>query len=237
MKKRKSPKAHRVKTQHPRYDVSDYNRGKGQGKQVVRPQGAVDRDNYWRDHHERVISSDKFREPDNLRWIPEDEWRRLVMINNVSPEENVLLYIDPTTTATPYFDGMLADKGYYINAKGKSFDIVWMSPDGYFSAIAKNRDKPMTNSMERKAVNDETARKYADMMKSGILFPMPNIDEYGSQEGRHRARALEMLGVRRMPVMIIRDKINPNEMPPPERDDEWKITDEFRAWKLRINKK
>jgi len=72
-------------------------------------------------------------------------------------------------------------------------------------------------------------------MKSGTLFPMPNIDEYGGQEGRHRARALEILGVKRMPVMVIRGKIRPDEMPPPERDASFRITPEWLAWKDQMN--
>jgi len=122
--------------------------------------------------------------------------------------ENALRYIDPTTTATPMFDNMLENPDYFLKNKGKSFEIIWMSPSQYFEMCARNREeytgKYASALNERSMVDDIRARQYANLMEGGTYFPMPNIDEYGGQEGRHRARALEMLGVTRFPVMRIK---------------------------------
>jgi len=126
---RKSPRQHPVNTKHPRYQTPQYQRGQGEAVASTSTPSGSSTGYYWRDRYAEAVPIEKFRDPKNMRYTSEKEWERLVMSNFRYPEQNALLYIDPTTTATPFYDGMMADKAYYISAKEKYFDIIWMSPD------------------------------------------------------------------------------------------------------------
>ncbi|MHA1286060.1 MAG: hypothetical protein ACTSPB_01530 [Candidatus Thorarchaeota archaeon] len=210
--RRKSPRKHTVHTKHPRYNVPQYPRGSDgfplpsspTEKERQKPRG------FWEERYYSLFTQPPpYREPENLKYVPEEQWQYAYFCEKSGRgSENALRYIDPTTTATPMFDNMLENPDYFLKNKGKSFEIIWMSPQRYFETCAKNRTEYSgeyaSARNEREMVNDELARKYANMMEGGTYFPMPNIDEFGGQEGRHRARALEMLGVKRFPVMRIR---------------------------------
>lgn len=127
-----------------------------------------------------------------------------------APEKNFLRYIDVTYLDCPILDNMLENPDYFRKNKGTVFEIKLVSPDDYFRLAADvRRDRGRTSSArrERAAVDDELARKHADKMASGDKYPLPYLDyDYGNQEGRHRARALEMLGAQWMPVMIVTEE-------------------------------
>ena len=95
---------------------------------------------------------------------------------------------------------------YFRKNKGVVYEITLVSPDHYFYLTSRARRRSGSSPQaERREVSDKRAKEYADKMKSGDKFPLMYIDfDHKSQEGRHRVRALEMLGVTNMPVMIVK---------------------------------
>lgn len=119
-------------------------------------------------------------------------------------------------TDMPLFNDMLKHPDYFREKKGATWEIVWMSPHDYIDACRRgfhvSQGTPL--SYDLRADRDRTrAQKYAEMMKQGTKFPMVTLDyRHGfSQEGLHRAIAAELLGVKRIPVMMIHKVKDPEE--------------------------
>lgn len=202
---RKPPVRHPVR-EHTREGkhVRDYERGKGQKPQrSSRVVGKRDHTNYYRKQYLELDNN--FREPKKVSQVPEKIWEMAYLNEKTdTPEENFLRYIDVTYLDCPTLDNMRDDPEYFRKNKGTVFEIKLVSPDKYFRLAAEVHGHGNA-SRERGNVSEERARKYADKMSSGDKFPLPYIDfDYGNQEGRNRARALEILGVKWVPVMIVK---------------------------------
>jgi hypothetical protein len=109
------------------------------------------------------------------------------------------------TTDVPLWDDVLKKPAYYKKAKGVSRNIEFMSKDEYFAKLLEGRGSDYESEM--RMVEGAIAREYSKKMAKGAKFPMPGL-EYGEgsfgQEGRHRMLAAEMLGIDRVPVLMIR---------------------------------
>ena len=79
--------------------------------------------------------------------------------------------------------------------------IAEMSPDEYIDRIAM---EIFHNTREASVNCDfENVKKYAKMIANGTKFDMGYLDyEKGGQEGRHRAIAARLLGIKKIPVYI-----------------------------------
>lgn len=95
--------------------------------------------------------------------------------------------------------------GYdYDLEQGKGF-IAQMSPKEYLQRITYDVfDSTWSNTVS--GVNTDNILKYMSMMKSGVKFDMPSIIEGSGQEGRHRAMAAYLCGIKLIPVYVRRNK-------------------------------
>lgn len=115
----------------------------------------------------------------------------------------------------PNYDEII-DKG---ELKNKIGEIVFMSPIEYIERTKKGFDQDMNYYI--RGFSSEDVAKYANAMYDGDMFPITVIDYSGlsfSQEGRHRSFASYILGVEKIPVLIIKKKEGYEEPIEPEID-------------------
>ena len=114
------------------------------------------------------------------------------------------------STELPFFDNMMENPDYFKRAKGMTFHIASMSPRDYLIECAKAGNTSLDRQIEITSI--KLVKEYADRTLSGSKMPLPYIqydsDGYVSQEGRHRALVAEQLGLKKMPVLIIKRKVN-----------------------------
>lgn len=117
---------------------------------------------------------------------------------------------DPTTTGMPYYDSAIENPKYYKEEKGIECKVVFMSPDEYIDRCYEMQKKYFKEPMSKElylslVINKDLVKKYAERMEKGIRFPIPVIDYcQDSQEGRNRAYAAKLLGVKEIPVLVCR---------------------------------
>jgi len=101
-------------------------------------------------------------------------------------------------TTTPYIDDLLA--------KGQA-QVVAMPPKTY---IEQSAYRIFNNASVEKVIRGRNAKevaKYMTMMEQGTKFDTPYLNYRDSQqEGLHRAIAAYMLGIKEIPVIIVRRK-------------------------------
>lgn len=113
-------------------------------------------------------------------------------------------YIDVSDTKTPTLENIRDRPDYFRDRKGVEYEIKLVSPSEFFNLCSQVPGYDSARKL-RLGVNEERAKKYADAMLRGERFALPWIDyDFRGQEGRHRARALELIGVKFFPVMIVR---------------------------------
>lgn len=89
-------------------------------------------------------------------------------------------------------EDMMAKPEYFKYEKGRVLEIKHMTPIGYLRESAVIHKGNMGREMAM--IDAKLVEKYALMMQSGIVFPMPIIDyDRNGQEGRHRAMAIRWL--------------------------------------------
>lgn len=100
-----------------------------------------------------------------------------------------------TETGVPYADERLAQGKAYISE---------MDPKEYILRCAFQIFTKGTIESTLSACIDSNIKKYASRMKSGKKFDMPYLDFTRSQqEGRHRAIAAMLAGIKKIPVLIM----------------------------------
>lgn len=103
-------------------------------------------------------------------------------------------------------------KGFKTNDTGTATDkkgarVVEMSPKEYLercAAMFNDVDGIETNlSIQVAGLDHDNVKKYAKLMKDGVKFSTPWLDERGinGQEGRHRAAAAYEAGIEKIPVL------------------------------------
>lgn len=111
---------------------------------------------------------------------------------------------DDKKTGMPNYDDMLGNPSYFEREKGKTFEIVQMSPKEYVRKVAHEFGR--TAQQILKSRDMDLAKEYTEKMKKGELFPMLTIDtstDSFNQEGIHRAMAAHMAGLPKVPVMVV----------------------------------
>lgn len=121
----------------------------------------------------------------------------------------IFSYFRPVTTMSK-IDDVWEDPIRYAE-KGVKVRFLFLSPSSYFQAIAKNRKPQTSEQIERDEVDEEKVQQYVQAAKNGEKFPCPSIDlTSGDQEGRHRTRVVEELGLPYVPVFVY-DFYKPSE--------------------------
>ena len=111
-------------------------------------------------------------------------------------------YWDLNNTDMPYYNEILRNPEYYLEAKGVGGEITWMTPDEYMQKAAQIHGVP--TSREYDVVMPSLVKKYANDMRSGSKLPVPVLDfDVGTQEGRHRVVAAQWLGAGKIPVLVV----------------------------------
>lgn len=160
----------------------------------------------YRDEYLRMDSDWKY--PKVLEDVSEDVWKMALLTERVDPEKNFLKYIDVSYVDAPALDNMRESPEHFRDKKGVKYDVRLLTPDMYFYHCARVHDH-WDEKAERRNVNEDLAREYANLMLGGEKFPIPYIDyDYGNQEGRNRARALEIIGVKFVPTLMV-ESISP----------------------------
>ena len=106
----------------------------------------------------------------------------------------------------PYYDQMLKNPNYFKKAKGKKFTVKLMSPDQYIQAVA--RQQKTSTGFQYEHIHPKLVQKYKKLTLSGSPMPMLTIEntkDAHTQEGRHRAMVAKELGVKKVPVMVVKD--------------------------------
>lgn len=98
-------------------------------------------------------------------------------------------------STTPYVDEALKD--------GRAI-IVEMSPRQYLQEVAHNVFKNATFETSIRGISPDNVQKYMKMIQQGVKFDTPYLNYKDSQqEGRHRAVAAHLLGIERIPVIVV----------------------------------
>ena len=114
---------------------------------------------------------------------------------------------------TPNQMEIMANPDYWREKKGVVGGVQWMSPTQYIQACEIGFRNNGSEGLVRGGRTPELIKKYAFDMKRGDKFPMLELDyrdDYFGQEGLHRAMAAEDIGVKKLPVFIM--KSVPREM-------------------------
>ncbi|RLG44474.1 MAG: hypothetical protein DRN78_00085 [Thermoproteota archaeon] len=113
-------------------------------------------------------------------------------------------------TDMSYYDGAIKNPDYYIREKGIVCTVEEMSPDEYLDRCYRMHLKRMKEPISKEyyleaVIHKPLAEEYAKMMEKGAKFPMPVLDyKILEQEGRHRAYASKLLGIKKIPVLVCR---------------------------------
>lgn len=108
-----------------------------------------------------------------------------------------------------YFDfesiemnGALENPIYFMLSKSEKYSLIYISPEQYLEEVSKGFKSTVQDTL--KMVNPNLVDKYVQDMKNGDKFPIGFFIVGSShQEGRHRAVAMQKLGVTTFPVVKI----------------------------------
>jgi len=109
---------------------------------------------------------------------------------------------------TPNQMEIMANPDYWREKKGVVGGVEWMSPTEYIRACEIGFRRSGSKGLVRDGRNPNLIDQYANDMKRGDKFPMLELDyrkDYFGQEGLHRAMAAEKIGVKKVPVFIMKD--------------------------------
>lgn len=122
------------------------------------------------------------------------EWFYALPIISIKDKRYEQLYFE-NRTQMPYIDEIFDAPSYTKYAKGKTAEIIYMTPMEYMELCAIGFNSTLARQIEM--TGKERVQQYADDILKGDKFPLMNITYYedGSidQEGRHRAMAIQYL--------------------------------------------
>ena len=141
-----------------------------------------------------------------------DHGLQILKINKYMNLSEVALndVFDTSTTGKQKYDDIMNSPEIYTPL-GYTSEIKYMAPSAAISAMAKGQGKSVFQIKKRreKQGGDKKVEQFAKDMSTGTKFDMPSMyfAQGGfMQDGYHRLMAAEMLGVKKVPVLIIRKK-------------------------------
>lgn len=131
----------------------------------------------------------------------------IVLLNykrNLSPEEETRVFsMFRRETTVPMIDEAFNNPIYFAEKKNRKVRLIFLPPAEYFVAAAKNRGPGHSEQTERQMLDENLVQEYVEAAKKGAKFPALNLDfTSGDQEGRHRARVAEIIGLPYVPVFV-----------------------------------
>jgi hypothetical protein len=114
---------------------------------------------------------------------------------------------DDTTTDLPMYDNWFENPEYALEQKGYEVNRVYITPDQYIEACVDGFNSSYESIM---STRKEKAAEYARLMKDGETFPMLtlvySLGGHFTQEGLHRALAAKMIGIEKVPVLVVKEQ-------------------------------
>lgn len=99
-------------------------------------------------------------------------------------------------------NGAFENPIYFMLHKSERDSLIYISPEQYLEEVSKGFKSTVEDTL--KLVNSSLVDKYVQDMKKGDKFPIGfYIVGSSHQEGRHRAVAMQRLGVTTFPVVKI----------------------------------
>lgn len=124
-------------------------------------------------------------------------------VPTVKPKKKVPVKVFKEDTDIPLYESIKKKPEYHAREKGLVASTEYLTPGQYLVRGAKALG--VTVKEFRAAAFDKTVDKYAKAMAKGDVFPALSIEAAkGYQEGRHRAMAAEKIGVKKIPVTIVK---------------------------------
>ena len=108
---------------------------------------------------------------------------------------------DSKNTGIALYNNMLKKPDYFRDSKELVFRIEYMKPEQYRELV--NEQQSSYHYTDFDNVN-----KIIEYVKAGNKLPMPVIEDSRLghyQEGWHRSVVADKLGIKKIPVMIVRD--------------------------------
>lgn len=117
---------------------------------------------------------------------------------------------DTTTTGKKKYDNIMNDPETYSQL-GYTTEIKMMSPERAIAMMAKGQNKSVFQITKRRMAQggQEKIDQFANDMSKGTQFDMPSMFfQQGGfmQDGYHRLMAADKLGIKKVPVLIIKKK-------------------------------
>ena len=184
---------------------------------------SVDTNILWDEIYNYVCDEEVFYEDDIQRIKELQKQIKELKTKREQEYNNEIKDLPPRTTKTnfegfditetdPPFDAYMLegspDRDYYMRKYGyKDVYIAEMTPDEYLLLCGKygwkHRFTDVDTIYNTSGTNKELVQEYAERMKNGEKAPMPviNVKNRG-QEGRHRAFAAKIAGIKTIPVLI-----------------------------------
>lgn len=107
-------------------------------------------------------------------------------------------------TNMPFYDGIYANPGYHKGAKKLEAEIVIMTPAKYYQEGGKlHKQTPF--SQENMVDLQHVDNIIKSIKETGSKMNLPMLDYvYMTQEGRHRAKIAMKLGLKEIPVLVVK---------------------------------
>jgi len=117
---------------------------------------------------------------------------------------------DTSTTGKKRYDNIMNDPKNY-SLLGYSSEIKMMSPQRAIAMMAKGQNKSVHQITSRRMAQGGQAKidQFVDDMNNGVKFDMPSMYFQNGgfmQDGYHRLMAADKLGIKKVPVLIIKKK-------------------------------
>lgn len=145
--------------------------------------------------------------------VPRTHFEEKYLMHRIKPEHRDI-YNNWPPEVQKYFlpvTGMKYDmfvvRPDYHHRKGYDWDIVLMPPSKYIDYSMQGKKEFWNLSEDEFVFSEESINKLRrEAIEEGGRMPMPQLDyshDTFMQEGNHRAKLMERMGVDKIPVMVV----------------------------------
>ncbi|MFA5025675.1 MAG: ParB N-terminal domain-containing protein [Candidatus Shapirobacteria bacterium] len=107
-------------------------------------------------------------------------------------------------TDMPFYDGIYSKPEYHRRAKKLEAEIVMLTPAKYYQECGKLH-KQTAFSQENIVDLQHVDNIIKSIKETGSKMNLPMLDyAYETQEGRHRAKIAQKLGLKEIPVLVVK---------------------------------